>query len=172
MGAYETKLPWYYMYAANLMSDQRYRMMTLEERGIFLTLQNECWVNDKLPSSPAKLSRLLGISEALVIRSMSDQVKSFFLITDSSISSTELDGYKSKHLKQREKQSLGGQKSAAKRKREGRTNSTSEVRSQHASSLNKVQSNSLNSTSVYKEEALPVNEDEWLDAYDEAPDSI
>jgi len=55
--------PAYQEYAADLLADQRYRLMTLAERGLWDTLRKECWVNNKVPSSLPVLAKLLSQDE-------------------------------------------------------------------------------------------------------------
>lgn len=176
MGTYDQKLPWYYMYAANLIADQRYRLMTLDERGLFLTLQNECWVNDSLPSDNDVLAQLLGQPEAALTSALTNRVTSFFSIHNGHLTSPELDRYKATHLERRWKQRLGGQKGAAIRKRNAAGNSQSEAEGGPTGGppgpLNQFDLRSLNSTSVYKEGTTLSIDSDWVRDYDDASGTI
>ena len=83
--------------------------MTLEQRGLFITMKYECWVNQSLPADPPSLSAILGkdvLTESLQI------VMPYFEYVNGAIVCPELDDYK-KHLSEiREKQSAGGKKGA------------------------------------------------------------
>ena len=70
--------PAFQLYASDLMADRRYRLMTLEERGLLLSLLCECWVNQYLPDSQDELSRLLGVDVKAVGRALTEAVLSFF----------------------------------------------------------------------------------------------
>jgi uncharacterized protein YdaU (DUF1376 family) len=168
MSVYETRLPWYYMYAPNLMAEQRYRLMTLDERGLFLTLQNECWVNDALPATSSELSRLTGVEEGRLEAAFTERVRSFFKIANGQISSPELDGYKAKHRLQRDKQRQGGRKSGEVR----RLRADSESRSELRSPLNQLNSTSLSSNSVSKKADRTEDHKAWIDEYDGATDEV
>ena len=59
------QLPYYKMYPADADSDERFRLMNMEERGLYWTLLNHAWINDGIPFETDKLARLVGISEDL-----------------------------------------------------------------------------------------------------------
>jgi len=52
--------PAFQEYAANMMARTDYRILTLAQRGLLMTLRLECWVNLRLPNDPATLARVLG----------------------------------------------------------------------------------------------------------------
>ena len=52
--------PAYQEYPANFMARIQYRVMSLAERGLLLTLRHECWVNKQVPADPCTLARMLG----------------------------------------------------------------------------------------------------------------
>ena len=52
--------PAYQEYPANFMARIQYRVMSLAERGLLLTLRHECWVNKQVPADPRTLARMLG----------------------------------------------------------------------------------------------------------------
>lgn len=54
------KLPYYRWYPAEVEIDGDWRAMTLEERGLFLTLLNVAWMNDGLPESLEDVARIIG----------------------------------------------------------------------------------------------------------------
>ena len=51
------------MYPADAETDENFRLMSLEERGMFWTLLNHAWINDGIPFETMRLSRLCGITE-------------------------------------------------------------------------------------------------------------
>ncbi|MFZ4539599.1 hypothetical protein [Propionivibrio sp.] len=54
--------PAYQEYAASMLAKIDFRTMTLAEQGLLYVMRLECWVNDRLPSNPARLAKVLGRS--------------------------------------------------------------------------------------------------------------
>ena len=103
-------LPAYLEYASDILSNVNYRLMSLEERGLWDTMRKECWVNKSLPSDPHDLATILNLESAKVQHALTNRVKSFFYEEDGMLISTELEGYRSNALHQRELMSQGGAK--------------------------------------------------------------
>ena len=62
MGAIQKRrAPAYQEYAADMLANMQYRMMSLEEKGLLHLLRNECWVNDQIPAKIEELAPYLGI---------------------------------------------------------------------------------------------------------------
>ncbi len=93
----------------------RYREMSLAERGLLYTLRNECWVNRRLPSDPARLARVLGYPVDEIQTSL-PRVMDFFEIQGESLVCPELENYRTYQDARRARMSEGGKKSAEKRK--------------------------------------------------------
>lgn len=105
--------PAFQEYASAILADQRYRLMTLAERGLLFTMRLECWVNRKIPSNAAELAKVLGFEAGEVRAALSDRVKSFFAEDGGFFTSPELNNYR-QHLDERKaKQSEGGKKGSA-----------------------------------------------------------
>lgn len=47
--AFRETPPAYQEYAADMLSNRHFRMMTLQQRGLLYTLRLECWVNGSVP---------------------------------------------------------------------------------------------------------------------------
>ena len=108
------KPPAFQEYAATILSSKAFRVMTLSQRGLLFTMRLECWVNQSVPSLSNELSKYLGISHHELTEALSGEVISFFDDSGSLYTCPELEDYR-QHLKeQREKQSAGGKKGAAK----------------------------------------------------------
>lgn len=162
------KPPAFQCYAANLIADKNYRLMGLAERGLWVSMYLECWVNEGVPLSPDDLAKFLGFSTNDVESSMSQHVMSFFVEKEFSIVSPELDDYRLSLQKVRKKQSEGG-KIAQENKRK---KSSDSLRGQHASrhetlhsthdasSLDQIRLNQVSSDQSIKE---------WVSDYDNAP---
>lgn len=101
--------PAFQEYAATMLAKLPFRLMTMEERGLFYTMRLECWINEKLPISPESLSIMFGKA---VSASSLKAVMPFFRISDDHIVCPELDDYRA-HLNEiRRKQSEGGKSGA------------------------------------------------------------
>jgi len=107
--------PAYQEFAASMMARLEYREMNLAERGLLYTLRNECWVNHRMPSEPARLARVLNVSVD-DIRSLLPAVMSFFEVQGDSLICPELENYRHYQDARRERMSEGGKRSAEKRK--------------------------------------------------------
>jgi uncharacterized protein YdaU (DUF1376 family) len=110
--------PAFQEYAASMLANSRYRLMSLAERGLLDTLRRECWVNIGVPAKPATLAKMLGF-EAAEIDAALPVVMPFFSITqDGLIVCPELDELRATYAERRERQAAGGKRSAEKRKGE------------------------------------------------------
>lgn len=57
----EKRLPWFPVYAAEMLADGRFQTWALEERGAWVTLLCYCWNDGSIPSSISTLARLLHV---------------------------------------------------------------------------------------------------------------
>lgn len=103
-------LPAYLEYASDILASLNYRLMSLEERGLWDTMRKECWVNDRLPSNPHELAKILNIDSATLQHALTKRVKSFFIEEDGCFISPELEGYRDGVLQRRALMSKGGAK--------------------------------------------------------------
>ena len=125
--------PAYQEYAAAMMANARYRLMTLAQRGLLDTLRRECWVNAGLPDKPETLAKMLGFDVAEINAAL-PAVMPFFAIKGGLIVCPELDDLRATYADRQERQAADGKRSAEKRK--GEAASTLEGTSKHpASSL-------------------------------------
>lgn len=53
--------PAFSFYPKDILSDEQARVMTLEERGAYLTLLCHAWLEGSIPRDPERLARLLGV---------------------------------------------------------------------------------------------------------------
>lgn len=111
--AQHREAPAFQEYAASLMARTAYRVLSIEGRGLLMTMRLECWVNGELPSSPPLLAKVLGFPVEQVERALAE-VRSFFSIDAGAIRYPELDDYRA-HLEERhQRQSEGGRAGPAK----------------------------------------------------------
>jgi hypothetical protein len=102
--------PAYQEYAAAMLADARYRLMTLAERGLLDTLRRECWVNIGLPESPATLAKMLGFSPAEIAAAL-PAIMPFFAAKDGLIVCPELEELRATYADRQERMANGGRKS-------------------------------------------------------------
>lgn len=107
--------PAFQLYASDTMADKRYRNMSLEERGLYLSILCECWVNRSMPADAQSIGKWLGFSKDIIEPALSERVLAFFDIEEMEITSPELERYRKTLEKRREDMSKGGQKGAEKR---------------------------------------------------------
>ena len=106
------KPPAYQEYAAPMLANKSYRLMSLAERGLLYSLKLECWENIELPSNEEELAKYLGFDQNELKQALTNRVKSFFKVISGLLSCPELDDYR-QHLNDRKaKQSAGGKKGA------------------------------------------------------------
>lgn len=123
--AQDREAPAFQEYAASLMARTEYRVMSLEGRGLLMSMRLECWVNRELPSDPIKLAKVLGFEIAQVEKALPEMC-AFFSFDGGTLRCPELDNYRA-HLEQRrQKQSDGGKAGAAKTN-SGRTSPATSV---------------------------------------------
>ncbi len=107
------KAPAFQEYAASMLASMSFRLMSLQERGLFYTMRLECWENIQLPAPVHKLAKFLYCDVDHIQKALTDEVKSFFIEKDGFYTCPELDNYR-KHLEERKaKQSQGGKQGAA-----------------------------------------------------------
>jgi len=104
--------PAFQFYASDTMADKRYRMMTLAERGLYLSLLSECWVNRSMPAEPSAIARWLGCAVDEIKPALTERVLSFFIEAKGELTSPDLERYRTTLEERREKQSKGGRKGA------------------------------------------------------------
>lgn len=109
--------PAYQEYAATMLANMTYRLMSLAERGLMDTIRRECWVNGGLPANPGPLAKVLHCDQAEVEAAL-PAVMSFFAVECGLIVCPELEDYRTHLAVAREKQAAGGRRSANRRKTE------------------------------------------------------
>lgn len=116
------EIPAYQEYASDLISNKHYRLMSLQERGLFLTMRLECWTNRNVPSDPSELARYLGFDEEDVMKNLTNNLLNFFNVEDQIMTCPELDLYRERVIASREKKSEGGKKGGLQTQEIHRTN--------------------------------------------------
>lgn len=103
-------VPYFPCYAANLIANRQYRLMSPIERGLWITLYLECWPNAMIPSDPKELSLYIGWSEGDVLKGLTKNVLTFFKEKNGLLFNLELEEYRAEILARRAKQSEGERK--------------------------------------------------------------
>lgn len=111
--AQNRKPPAYQEYAATILADRNFRLMTLAERGLFFSMRLECWQNNEVPATENDLAKYLGYEFSDIQKALTPRVKAFFKLNDSSFNCPELDDYRQHLEQQKAKQSAGGKRGAA-----------------------------------------------------------
>lgn len=104
--------PAFMLYAADLLADKRFRLASLAERGLLLTLLCECWTNNFVPADGADLARYLGIDFEALRAAATERVLSHFAIRETDegreLFSPGLEKYRQRIEAIRAAQSAGG----------------------------------------------------------------
>ena len=177
-------LPYFPYYASNIIADKRYRLMSMQERAVWISIYTECWPNGAVPADPESLAKYLGYPVEQVEAGLTERVLSFFKEVKGELISQQLEEYWGKVSKRRDKQSEGGKK-GAKLKRDKSLNAQGQPSSnpqgqpiaqpigKPIGSLSTIKSNTLKSSSVInKEEIREPDVDPWLEEYETAEKKV
>jgi uncharacterized protein YdaU (DUF1376 family) len=104
----EQTAPAFQLYASDTIADKHYRLMSLEERGLLLSLLCECWVNRSVPADPDELGKWLGFQGGVIKAALSSRVVSFFSPCNGELINPKLERYRKELEERREKMSKGG----------------------------------------------------------------
>jgi uncharacterized protein YdaU (DUF1376 family) len=104
--------PAFQFYASDTMADKRYRNMNLAERGLYLSILSECWVNRSMPADAQSIGKWLGFPKEAIEAALTERVLTFFDIVNNEITNAELERYRKGLEERREKQSQGGRRGA------------------------------------------------------------
>ena len=102
--------PAFQEYAADMLANRLFRTMSLQERGLLMTMRLECWVNKSVPADAGDLAKTLGLPEQNVFNALTSRVSHFFLEIDKNLTCIELDAYRNKLQSGRQAMAEGGRK--------------------------------------------------------------
>ncbi len=100
--------PAFQEYAADLLANAQYRMMNLDEKGLFHLLRNECWVNDRVPAKHHELSSYLGVKYEKITECLTEKVLGFFITENDYLICPELNRYREQLNERSKKLSSAG----------------------------------------------------------------
>lgn len=171
-------VPYFPMYAANILASRNYKLMSLGERGLWVSITLECWVNGGVPSNFQHMAKILGFPEQEISQFFSNYQTTFFHIENDQYISKELEEYRQGYLATREKQRLGGIKGAKEKKARRKflqIEAQGTPKGQPKGSLIQFNSSSIKSSSInssqFKNKKLTDRDFEaWMDDSDDAPD--
>lgn len=158
--------PAFMVYASDTIADKRYRLMSLEERGLLLSLLCECWVNRSVPTNAGDLAQWLGYPVAAINAALTERVLSFFDEDQGELKAPELERYRGELEARRIKMSEGGRMGAL------RKAGKRDVRPRHpegypqGSRVETGRDETSRGESLGKDDS-PID-DPWVKAYDDA----
>ena len=107
------------LYAERMLSDRRYRQMSLAERGLYMSMAYECWKNGSVPAGTQELAEYLGKQYEEVSTAATERCMSFFTRQGTELICPEIEEYRAVMLersaKKRRAGSLGGKAAAVSR---------------------------------------------------------
>jgi uncharacterized protein YdaU (DUF1376 family) len=173
-------VPYFPLYAANFLSSRPFRVMNLEQRGLWITIMMECWVNGSVPANHIDLSKLLGVDLDALKRSLTELQTAFFEKKGDELICLELEEYRKGYEERREKQKEGGKRGAENKKEKQRQAIEGEGTAQglpsgqpkgHLNYVNSTQVNSnyLQSNQTIRKEMLSLENKEWVEEYEKSP---
>lgn len=172
-------VPYFPLYAANILAAKPFKLMSLKERGLWITLQMECWVNGDIPANNDELAKYLGTPIDEIVEALTHNQYSFIQKIKDILISPELEEYRKKYDERRMKQKLGGIKGADRKKIKQRQTviaTEGEPLGQPEGVLNYINSSSIELNKVISNQLLgerPINEEAqaWVKDYDGHIDS-
>ncbi len=171
-------VPYFPLYAANFLAARPFRVMNLEQRGLWITIMMECWVNGSVPVNHSDLSKLLGVDLDVLKRSLTELQTAFFEKKGDELICLELEEYRKGYEERREKQREGGKRGAENKKEKQRQAIKGEGVPQgqpkgHLDYVNstQVKSNYLQSNQTIRKEILSLENREWAEEYEKSPDA-
>jgi uncharacterized protein YdaU (DUF1376 family) len=165
-------VPYFPFYAANMMSSRSFRLMSLKERGLLITIMMECWINGGVPSDITDMAKILGLTVDDVKFAFTNRQLTFFHKEEGQFISKELEGYRQNYLDMREKQRLGGLKGAKNKKDKNARLPKGQPQGEPEGSLSQISSNSFNSNQLLKKEVMDKEVKAWIRDYESAPEAI
>jgi uncharacterized protein YdaU (DUF1376 family) len=170
-------VPYFPCYAANILSSRSYRLMSLSERGLWISIWMECWINGGVPANFKEMAKILNFPEDEVRHAFSSLHSTFIHEESGQYISKELNEYRSGYEERREKQRLGGIKGSERKKEKRAKMERIEAVPQGVpkgvpkGSLSYINSNSVTSNQLINKEVLVQSNDEWVMDYENTPDA-
>jgi len=133
--------PAFQLYASDELAAQDFRLMSLAQRGLYMTMKMECWASGSVPADPDALAKLLGLDREAVEESLSAAVRAAFAPhpdRPDKLICPELEQQRANLMARRESQSTGGSKGAERRWRSSSSSSPTDKGTPIGDSLSKA----------------------------------
>lgn len=104
--------PAFQCYAASLIADRNYKLMSPAERGLFMSMYLDSWVNSRLPADTKELAKYLGFEEECIRLNLTDKVLHFFKKDGEDYICPELEDYRKTLVDRNLAKAMGGKKGA------------------------------------------------------------
>lgn len=98
------------LYAERMLSDKRYRFMSLAERGLYMSMVYECWKNGSVPADRQELAQYLGIQYEEVSAAATERCLSFFKRRGADLICPEIEEYRTAVVERSRKKQQAGAK--------------------------------------------------------------
>jgi len=138
----DDKLPWFPFWAADFLLSRKVRRMTAEQRGVYISLLTEQWMDGPLPDSETELCAMSNASPKAVLYVL----ERCFDLTESGWINARLEEVRAEQEKRRLRYRKAGQAGAKARYSKGKTSNRIAMPKQPHSS--KSQSQSKNKTTI------------------------
>ena len=121
------KNPAYLEYPADILNNEIFMRMSLQEKGLFWNLRLFCWRNGTIPASNKGIAQLLNQSDSMIYKTLSPNVLSFFSSDEdmSRLYCPDLEAYRQELLEKQKRRSELGKRAADKQMRDKRNGNAS-----------------------------------------------
>lgn len=171
-------VPYFPLYAANILASRPYKLMTLGERGLWISISMECWVNGGVPSDFREMGKILGFPEGEIKQFFSKYQTAFFENVSGQFISKELNEYREGYENLRKLKIEGGKKGAKNKKEKQEAERLAQgepialPQGQPEGSLSYINSIQINSNQLLDKGISSNLDDPWVRDYDNAPDAL
>ena len=160
--------PAFQEYAADMLASRLFRAMSLQERGLLMTMRFECWVNKSVPADAGDLAKILGLPEQDVFNALTSRVSHFFIEADKNLNCTELDAYRNILISRRQAMVDGGRKGGLNTQAKHKHNEATLVGALKPLSRDEYSRDEKKKIESSEREDLKDKETEkWIEEYDE-----
>ena len=161
--------PAFQEYASDLLAKREFRLMTLGEKGLLMTMRLECWVNKCVPSERSELAILFGQSEQEINTHLTPNVLRFFMPDGANLICPELEAYRQNQEARNAALSEGG-RNGGKATQDKNRQSKARLEGRFEAKVKPLNRDAMTRVEVSRKElinkgSLEENE-EWLKDYD------
>ena len=170
-------VPYFPLYAANIIASRPYRLMSSVEKGLWISITMECWVNGGVPADAGEMAKILGVPEAEIKHFFSKYQTTFFEKSGGQLISAELEEYRANYENLRKLKSEGGKIGAQNKKARQEAQKLSQgqpevlPQGRPEGSLSSINSSQVISNQIINKGVVEKSIDDWVDEYENAPDA-